>query len=81
MNLTIELRDTDLQALRAKAASQGLSAEQYALQVLQQDLAPQWLRESWESSRKEGLDVLTMDEIDAEIAASRRLKQPKLRPV
>ncbi|MFN7934972.1 MAG: hypothetical protein U0R19_16700 [Bryobacteraceae bacterium] len=72
MNLTIELRETDLRALQTKAAAQGVSAEQYIVQVLQKDLAPEWLRESWESARQEGLDQLTMDEIDAEIAAARQ---------
>ena len=34
--------------------------------------APRWLKEIQEEARKKGLDKLTMDEIDAEIAASRR---------
>jgi hypothetical protein len=39
MNLTIELPDKDVQALKAKAKARGVSAEQYALEVLEQDLA------------------------------------------
>jgi hypothetical protein len=38
MNLTIELPDEQNAALAAKARAKGLSAEQYARQVLQQDL-------------------------------------------
>jgi hypothetical protein len=34
--------------------------------------APEWLRASWDSARESGLDQLSMDEIDAEIAAVRQ---------
>ncbi|HEY9125643.1 MAG TPA: type II toxin-antitoxin system Phd/YefM family antitoxin [Acidobacteriaceae bacterium] len=37
--------------------------------------APAWLREAWEGSRKRGVDKLTMEEIDEEIAAYRREKR------
>jgi prevent-host-death family protein len=33
---------------------------------------PDWLEESWDSAKRQGLDKLTTKEIDAEIAASRR---------
>jgi hypothetical protein len=39
MNLTIKLPDEDVQVLKAKATARGVSAEQYALEVLEQDLA------------------------------------------
>jgi len=39
MNLTIKLPDEDVQALKAKATARGVSAEQYALEVLEHDLA------------------------------------------
>jgi hypothetical protein len=44
--------------------------EQYA--------APDWLRRSWDSATQAGLDRLSADEIDAEIAAARleRSKRP-----
>jgi plasmid stability protein len=72
MNLTIKLPDADVEALKAKATARGVSAEQYALQVLEQALAPEWLRKSWASAKEAGLDSLSMDEIDAEIAAARK---------
>lgn len=56
--------------LKAKSTACGVSAEQYALRVLEQDLAPEWLRKSWASAAEAGLDRLSMDEIDAEIAAA-----------
>lgn len=75
MNLIINLPDEDVQALKTKATAQGLSAEQYALQVLEQDLAPEWLRKSWASAKAGGLDQLSADEIEAEIAAARKSRR------
>jgi len=75
MNLTIKLPDEDVAALRAKATARGISEEQYALQVLEQDLAPEWLRKSWAKAKETGLDQLSADEIDAEIAAARTARR------
>jgi plasmid stability protein len=75
MTLTIELPDEQTLVLKAKAKAQGLSTEQYARQVLEQDLVPDWLRESWESAGQTGVNKLSMDEIDAEIAAARRARR------
>ena len=75
MNLTIRLPDEDVPALKAKATARGVSAEQYALQVLEQDLAPEWLRQSWASAKQARLDQLSMDEIDGEIAAARKARR------
>jgi plasmid stability protein len=75
MNLTIKLPDEDVQALKAKATAHGVSAEQYVLQVLEKDLAPEWLRKSWTSAKEAGLDRLSMDEINAEIAAARKSRR------
>jgi prevent-host-death family protein len=33
--------------------------------------APQWLRAAWDGARTRGLEKLTMEEIDAEVAAYR----------
>ncbi len=75
MHLTITLPDTDVQALRARADAQGVTAEQYAEQVLARDLAPDWLRQSWEDAHSGGVDQLSIDEIEAEIAAARRQRR------
>jgi plasmid stability protein len=75
MNLTIKLPDEDVQVLKAKATARGVSAEQYALQVLEQDLAPEWLRASWASAKEAVLDQLSMDEIDDEIAVARKARR------
>jgi plasmid stability protein len=75
MNLTIKLPDEDVPALKANATTRGVSEEQYALQVLEQDLAPEWLRQSWASAKEAGLDRLSMDEIGADIAAARKARR------
>ena len=38
---------------------------------------PDWLEKSWDSARRHGLDKLTMEDIDAEIAAYRRGKRAR----
>ena len=75
MNLTIKLPDADVLALKAKATARGVSTEQYALQVLEQDLAPDWLRQSWATAHDAGLDQLSLGEIAAEIAAARKSRR------
>jgi len=74
-SLTIELPDEKKAALAAKAQAKGLSAEQYARIVLEHDLVPEWLQKSWETSRQTGLDQLSTEEIDAEIAAARKARR------
>ncbi len=81
MMLTINLPDAQTEALAAKARARGLSAEEYARQVLEHDLVPEWLQKSWESSKQAGMDQLSMDEIDAEIAAARKARrESRLQP-
>jgi hypothetical protein len=43
--------------------------------VLQHDLAPEWLRKSWETAKEAGVDHLSAEEIDAEIAAARKARR------
>jgi hypothetical protein len=75
MTLTIDLPDEQSAALAAKARARGLSAEQYARQVPENDIPPEWLQKSWESSRQAGLNHLSGEEIDAEIAAARKARR------
>ena len=72
MTLTIDLPEEQTAALAAKAKARGVSTEQYIRQVLEQDLAPEWLRQSWVSAQQSGVSELSMEEIDAEIAAARK---------
>jgi plasmid stability protein len=81
MTLIINLPDEQTAALAARARAQGLSAEEYARQVLEHDLAPEWLQKSWASSTQAGLDQLSMDEIDTEIVAARKARhESRLQP-
>ena len=81
MTLNIELPDEKVAVLAVKARARGLSTEEYARQVLEQELVPEWLQKSWESAKKAGLDQLSMDEIEAEIAAARKDRGvPRVQP-
>jgi hypothetical protein len=75
MTLTINLPDEKTVVLAAKARARGLSAEEYALHVIEHDLVPEWLQQSWASAEQAGLDRLSMDEIDEEIAAARKARR------
>ena len=79
--LTIEIPEEQKALLAAKTQAKGLSAEQYAQQVLEHDLVPEWLGRSWETSKAAGLDQLSTEELDAEIAAARKARrEPRLQP-
>jgi len=45
--------------------------EAISLRATELPAAPDWLQSSWQSARQLGLDQLSMEEIDAEIAAAR----------
>jgi plasmid stability protein len=53
MTLTIDLPDEEVKALAAKAQAQGVSAEQYARLVLEQDLKASPLRRPVSQSIRE----------------------------
>jgi hypothetical protein len=57
---------------RGKAAVVIMSVEDFLESASD---APDWLKESWANSKMNGTDKLTMDDIDAEIAAYRREKE------
>ncbi|HKD09568.1 MAG TPA: hypothetical protein VKB79_26920 [Bryobacteraceae bacterium] len=79
--MTIEIPDEQKALLAARAHAKGISAEEYAQQLLEHDLVPGWLGKSWETSKAAGLDQLSTGEIDAEIAAARKARrQSRLQP-
>lgn len=41
---------------------------------------PDWLQKAWSGAKRRGLDALTSDDIDAEIAAHRRNKKSSVPP-
>jgi len=75
MTLSIDLSEEQNALLAAKARAQGVSTEEYVRQLLEDDLVPEWLQKSWDKARNAGLDQLSMDEIDAEIAAARKVRR------
>ena len=75
-------QDVILQALHASEASRLNSADLLAAlrssPAEDADEAPPWLKASWASAHASGLDAMTMEEIDAEIAVSRQARrQPR----
>ncbi len=74
MTLTIDLSDEQALVLKAKAEARGVSTAQYARQVLEHDLVPYWLRESWDNAVRTGVNQLSTDEIEAEIATARKAR-------
>ena len=49
--------------------------ELISIRALTPPSAPEWLEKSWDSAERLGLDRLSMDEIDSEIAAARRARR------
>jgi plasmid stability protein len=74
-SLTIDLPEEQRAALAAKARAKGLSTEDYAREVLEHDLIPEWLQKSWTTAKEAGLDQLSPEEIDVEIAAARKARR------
>jgi hypothetical protein len=70
-----------------KVAIEGLlgrtvaAEESISVRAIGPDAAPEWLQQSWESAKRFGLDSLSMDEIDAEIAAARMARRDRVQPV
>jgi len=48
--------------------------EEISIRATAAPSAPDWLQSSWSSAREQGLDQLSVEEIDAEIEASRRAR-------
>ena len=68
MNLTIEIPDDEVRALEARAQEQGISPEQYAQQLLVQDLKPrarkhisEVIRDNMRDTPRDVLEALPRD--------------------
>lgn len=75
-------QDVILHALRASEDREPSSSDLLAALRSSPDQdagqAPEWLKKSWSNARESGLDRMTMDEINAEIAAARQARrQPR----
>jgi hypothetical protein len=51
--------------------------ETISVRAIAPDFAPEWLRKSWESAERVGLDRLSAEEIDAEIEAARQARRER----
>jgi len=66
-----------------KAAIEGLLGraiaenEEISIRTITMPSPPDWLKESWESAKRQGVDQLSMEEIDAEIAAARKARRER----
>lgn len=69
MNRAIENNDRFLVERNGEPAVLILSVTDYVKTFAP---PPDWLKKSWDSAKRNGLDKLTAKEIDGEIAASRR---------
>jgi len=51
--------------------------ETISIRAISLTSAPDWLRQSWDSADRQQLDRLSMEEIDAEIAAARKAQRDR----
>jgi prevent-host-death family protein len=72
MDRAVRNRERFIVDRRGEPAVVILSVEDYLESVAS---APDWLRKAWAGAKQRGLDKLTTDEIDAEIAAHRSEKR------
>jgi len=49
--------------------------EEISILTTTQPSVPEWLQKSWKSAKQQGLDQLSVEEIDAEIAAARKARR------
>ena len=78
MTLTIDLPDEQTLVLQAKAKAPGVSAEQYARHVLENDLVRLGSANHGRALKENGADQLSRDEIDAEISAARKASRSRV---
>jgi len=49
--------------------------EQVSVRTVTSPSPPEWLKLSWESAKRHGVDELSMEDIEAEIAAARKARR------
>jgi hypothetical protein len=54
--------------------------EAISIRALDSPSAPEWLQQSWESAKREGLEQLSIEEIDKEIHAARQARRNRQQP-
>jgi hypothetical protein len=51
--------------------------EEISIRTLTSPSPPDWLKQSWDSAKRLGVDQLSMEDIDAEIAAARKARRER----
>jgi hypothetical protein len=51
--------------------------EEISIRTLTLPSPPEWLKESWESAKRQGVDRLSIEDIDAKIAAARKARRER----
>jgi hypothetical protein len=54
--------------------------EAISIRTLASASAPEWLQQSWESAKRQRLERLSIEEIDAEIEAARKARRNRQQP-
>jgi hypothetical protein len=65
---------TAIESLLGRSISEN---EEISIRTTASPSAPEWLQASWESAKDQGLDQLSTEEIDAEIAAARKARRER----
>lgn len=65
---------TAIESLLGRAIAED---EAISIRTVAPGSAPEWIQKSWESAERLGLDRLSMEEIDAEIDASRKARRSR----
>jgi hypothetical protein len=55
--------------------------ETISIRTLSSASAPEWLRNSWESAKRQDVDQLSMEEIDVEIQVARKARRNRQQPM
>ncbi len=76
-----ELSEEQKLAIESLLGRPVAAGESISVRVFSPDSPPEWLQQSWASAKRVGLDALSMEEIDAEIAATRKARRDRAQPV
>ncbi len=76
--MTYKAKDLSLDQKTAIESLLGRSIsehEEISIRTVTSLSAPEWLSRSWESAQRQGVDQLSAEEIEAEIAAARKARR------
>jgi hypothetical protein len=65
---------TAIESLLGRSISEN---EEISIRTTASPSASEWLQASWESAKEQGLDQLSLEEIESEIAAARKARRER----